>query len=143
MPSIKTNLSIRALSLRIWYSILLFYHEIKKIARELKLFEKRFNFLLKHPYKRLLFFLELTIIIKLSIELLVWWNWQTRWTQNPVVVIPCGFNSHHQHHSQRRLNRKVWFTFFLFSKVKRQEFKFLPFEKRIWVRYLGKFKRKS
>ena len=29
----------------------------------------------------------------------MWWNWQTRWTQNPVVVIPCGFDSHHLHQS--------------------------------------------
>ena len=30
----------------------------------------------------------------------VWWNWQTRWTQNPVVVIPCGFDSHHLHQTK-------------------------------------------
>ena len=28
----------------------------------------------------------------------MWWNWQTRGTQNPVVAIPCGFDPHHRHH---------------------------------------------
>ncbi len=28
-----------------------------------------------------------------------WWNWQTRWTQNPVVAIPCGFDSRLRHHT--------------------------------------------
>ena len=27
----------------------------------------------------------------------MWWNWQTRGTQNPVVAIPCGFDPHHRH----------------------------------------------
>ena len=27
----------------------------------------------------------------------VWWNWQTRWTQNPVVVIPYRFDPDHRH----------------------------------------------
>ena len=26
-----------------------------------------------------------------------WWNWQTRRTQNPVVVIPCRFDSDRRH----------------------------------------------
>jgi hypothetical protein len=29
---------------------------------------------------------------------LVWRNWQTRRTQNPVAFGPCGFDSLHQHH---------------------------------------------
>ena len=32
----------------------------------------------------------------------MWWNWQTRGTQNPVVAIPCGFDPHHRHHLQPR-----------------------------------------
>ena len=24
-------------------------------------------------------------------------EWQTMWTQNPLVVIPCGFDPHHRH----------------------------------------------
>ena len=28
----------------------------------------------------------------------VWWNWQTWWTQNPLVAIPCRFESGHRHH---------------------------------------------
>lgn len=27
----------------------------------------------------------------------MWWNWQTRTTQNRVGASPCGFNSHHRH----------------------------------------------
>ncbi len=27
----------------------------------------------------------------------LWRNWQTRWTQNPVVATPCGFDSHRRH----------------------------------------------
>ena len=27
----------------------------------------------------------------------VCWNWQTRWTQNPLVAIPCGFDPRHRH----------------------------------------------
>ena len=28
----------------------------------------------------------------------VWWNWQTRGTQNPVVAIPCRFDPDQRHH---------------------------------------------
>ena len=41
----------------------------------------------------------------------LWWNWQTRWTQNPVVVIPCGFNSHHQHQTRFNIFVKAGFLF--------------------------------
>lgn len=27
----------------------------------------------------------------------VWWNWQTRGTQNPVMATSCGFDPHHRH----------------------------------------------
>ena len=27
----------------------------------------------------------------------LWWNWQTRWTQNPVVAIPCRFDPDQRH----------------------------------------------
>ena len=33
----------------------------------------------------------------------VWWNWQTRGTQNPVVAIPCGFDPHHRHQKIRQV----------------------------------------
>lgn len=33
--------------------------------------------------------------------MLVWWNWQTRWTQNPLLATVCGFNSHHQHQAEQ------------------------------------------
>ena len=28
----------------------------------------------------------------------LWWNWQTRGTQNPVVAIPCRFDPDQRHH---------------------------------------------
>ena len=31
----------------------------------------------------------------------VCWNWQTRWTQNPLVAIPCGFDPRHRHQRGR------------------------------------------
>lgn len=30
----------------------------------------------------------------------MWWNWQTHRTQNPAVVIPCGFKSHRRHQTK-------------------------------------------
>ena len=38
------------------------------------------------------------VILFKHFNLPVWWNWQTRGTQNPVVAIPCGFDPHHRHH---------------------------------------------
>ena len=35
----------------------------------------------------------------------LWWNWQTRWTQNPVVAIPCRFDSDQRH--QTRIERTL------------------------------------
>ena len=32
-----------------------------------------------------------------------WWNWQTCWTQNPVVATPCGFDPRRRH--QRKIIR--------------------------------------
>ena len=29
------------------------------------------------------------------IAMRIWRNWQTHWTQNPAVAIPCGFDSHY------------------------------------------------
>lgn len=28
----------------------------------------------------------------------VCWNWQTRWTQNPLPAMACGFDPRHRHH---------------------------------------------
>ena len=28
----------------------------------------------------------------------MWWNWQTCWTQNPVLATGCGFDPRHRHH---------------------------------------------
>ena len=36
-------------------------------------------------------------IIQKQLNKPVWWNWQTCWTQNPVVAIPCGFDPRHRH----------------------------------------------
>ena len=33
--------------------------------------------------------------------MLVWWNRQTRRTQNPLLATVCGFKSHHQHQEGR------------------------------------------
>ena len=33
----------------------------------------------------------------------VWWNWQTCWTQNPVVAIPYRFDPGHRHQSAHTL----------------------------------------
>ena len=35
----------------------------------------------------------------------MWWNWQTRRTQNPVGATQCGFDSHHRHHNFRSVQR--------------------------------------
>ena len=32
----------------------------------------------------------------------VWWNWQTRGTQNPVVAIPCRFDPDQRHQNNRQ-----------------------------------------
>ena len=40
---------------------------------------------------------------------LVWRNWQTRRTQNPVAARPCGFDSLHQHHLLRIFTSN-WFS---------------------------------
>ena len=31
----------------------------------------------------------------------LWWNWQTRGTQNPVVAIPCRFDPDQRHHIEQ------------------------------------------
>ena len=31
----------------------------------------------------------------------LWWNWQTRGTQNPVVAIPCRFDPDQRHHKEQ------------------------------------------
>ena len=31
----------------------------------------------------------------------LWWNWQTRGTQNPVVAIPCRFDPDQRHHNKK------------------------------------------
>ena len=48
---------------------------------------------------RLLFPRNYTIIVS---SLPLWWNWQTRWTQNPVVVIPYRFDPDQRH------QKKTW-----------------------------------
>jgi hypothetical protein len=48
----------------------------------------------------------------------VWWNWQTRRTQNPVGATPCGFNSHHRHHTKPRTYASPYFdSFALFRTI--------------------------
>ena len=42
----------------------------------------------------------------------VWWNWQTRRTQNPMVAIPCRFDPDYRHQkTQRSIRSSVFFSF--------------------------------
>ncbi len=55
----------------------------------------------------------------------VWWNWQTRWTQNPVVVIPYRFDPDHRHQRKNdRLFTKVMHSMTFFFG--RSFFRFFP-----------------
>ena len=38
-----------------------------------------------------------------SHHLPVWWNWQTRRTQNPKVAIPCRFDPDYRHQKKNQL----------------------------------------
>ena len=40
------------------------------------------------------------------------WNWQTRWTQNPLVATPCGFDPRHR---QKEKDAKASFSFCRYS----------------------------
>ena len=44
----------------------------------------------------------------------LWWNWQTRGTQNPVVAIPCRFDPDQRHHNKKR---QVFACLFLTSSL--------------------------
>ena len=46
-------------------------------------------------------------------------EWQTMWTQNPLVVIPCGFDPHHRH--KKEALQLVWGAFFLSAACERVE----------------------
>lgn len=37
----------------------------------------------------------------IQVHLPVWWNWQTRGTQNPVLATECGFDPRHRHQLNR------------------------------------------
>ena len=41
----------------------------------------------------------------------LWWNWQTRGTQNPVVAIPCRFDPDQRHHNKKRQVSPVFFCY--------------------------------
>ena len=41
----------------------------------------------------------------------LWWNWQTRGTQNPVVAIPCRFDPDQRHQNQKRGQQFLSFGF--------------------------------
>ena len=45
-----------------------------------------------------------------------WWNWQTRRTQNPVVVIPCRFDSDRRHQKRTQVIYCVLFLLSVFRK---------------------------
>ena len=44
----------------------------------------------------------------------VWWNWQTRRTQNPKVAIPCRFDPDYRHQKQPEINRKEEIRLFFY-----------------------------
>ena len=46
-----------------------------------------------------------------------WWNWQTRRTQNPVVVIPCRFDSDRRHQKKNASYLLRSFSFVRFSQI--------------------------
>ena len=56
-------------------------------------------------------------ILVLQKFLPVWWNWQTRRTQNPVVAIPCRFDPDHRH-QKKPVNLTIdgFFHFFFTSQ---------------------------
>ena len=41
------------------------------------------------------------------------WNWQTRWTQNPLVVTPCGFDPRHRHQKEEQGSQELCSSFSL------------------------------
>lgn len=45
----------------------------------------------------------------------LWWNWQTRGTQNPVVAIPCRFDPDQRHHIKRTGINPVLFIYCCFG----------------------------
>ncbi len=69
-------------------------------------------FLQEKQGNRLPFSAEYYIILNAP----VWWNWQTRWTQNPVVVIPYRFDPDHRHQRKGRKMREnpPFFALFLY-----------------------------
>ena len=46
----------------------------------------------------------------------LWWNWQTRGTQNPVVAIPCRFDPD-QRHQQKSIGSLRYFFYRRRSKT--------------------------
>ena len=43
----------------------------------------------------------------------VWWNWQTRRTQNPKVAIPCRFDPDYRHQKKATAVQRTAVVFFL------------------------------
>ena len=46
----------------------------------------------------------------------VWWNWQTRRTQNPKVAIPCRFDPDYRHQKRNFCFCKSSFFFFIHAE---------------------------
>ena len=49
--------------------------------------------------KKVLHFSKKYAILHMLLNKPEWWNWQTCWTQNPVVATPCGFDPRFRHHN--------------------------------------------
>ena len=43
----------------------------------------------------------------------VWWNWQTRRTQNPKVAIPCRFDPDYRH---QKIDKLLLVDFFIYCE---------------------------
>ena len=54
----------------------------------------------------------------------VWWNWQTCWTQNPVVAIPYRFDPGHRH-QKKKSHINCGFYFLFFWEVLKHRIKFI------------------
>ena len=71
--------------------------------RFVKAFFEKILIFSKIALKDLIFYLGCDILkLVLKHNMPVWWNWQTRWTQNPVVVIPYRFDPDHRHQRRER-----------------------------------------
>ena len=51
----------------------------------------------------------------------VWWNWQTRRTQNPKVAIPCRFDPDYRHQKRRYFDSVFFHYRFIVNFIQKRE----------------------